>query len=282
FRIIGGLDGTLPEAAGPLEGWYWDAWVNYGRTDGTFTTNGAIRNSRIADAVGPSMMVNGVPTCVSKPGDASTAIPGCVPLNLFGGPNNGSIDPSQIANLGFEGTSRAYDQLISVGLTAGGDLFPMPSGRKAALGVGYEHRRQEGAQIADPIAASGDSADFNFQSTQGSFNVHEVHGEIDLPILSNMPGVKDLEVSVAGRFVDYDTFGSNFSGKVGVRYTPISDFTVRGTYSTAFRAPSISELYLGQSETAPTASDPCVNLSAASPELAAQCRATGVPAAGSG
>lgn len=282
FRIIAGLDGTLPDTAGPLNGWYWDAWVNYGRTEGTFTTDGAIRNSRIADAVGPSMLVNGVPTCVTTPGDASTAIPGCVPINLFGGPNNGSIDPAQIANLGFQGTSRAFDSLISAGITANGDLFELPSGRKAAFGVGYEFRRQEGAQIADPIAASGDSADFNFQSTQGDFNVHEIHGEVDLPIISNVPGIKDLELSAAGRYVNYDTFGDNFSGKLGLRYTPISDFTVRGTYSTAFRAPSIAELFLGQSETAPTASDPCVNLAMASTELAAQCRATGVPAAGSG
>src|SRR4029079_14236294 len=55
-----------------------------------------------------------------------------------------------------------------------------------------------------------------------------------------------------------------------------------GTFSTAFRAPTISELYLGQSETAPTASDPCGNLSMATPEVAAQCRAHGVQGAGSG
>src|SRR5262249_60872674 len=125
-----------------------------------------------------------------------------------GGPTTGTTSPDQIAALGFEGPPRPYAQPTSVGLTASGDLFTLPSGRKAALGVGYEYRRQEGAQIADPIAASGDSADFNFQSTQGSFNVNEVHGELDLPIISNVPGIKDLEVSVAGRFVDYDTFGT--------------------------------------------------------------------------
>src|SRR5262249_27528665 len=37
-----------------------------------------------------------------------------------------------------------------------------------------------------------------------------------------------------------------------------------------------------QSETAPTASDPCAVLANAPAELVAQCRATGVPAAGSG
>src|ERR1700737_458775 len=111
FRIVTGLDGTLPDSFGPLRGWFWDASMNYGRTSGTFSTGGAIRNSRIAGAVGPSMRdpVTGKPTCVSTPGDIKTAIPGCVPINLLGGPNNGSINPDQIAGLGFDGTSRAFD-----------------------------------------------------------------------------------------------------------------------------------------------------------------------------
>lgn len=85
-----------------------------------------------------------------------------------------------------------------------------------------------------------------------------------------------------GRFVSYSTFGNNFSHKLGARYTPLPDVTLRGTWSTAFRAPSISELYLGQSETAPIARDPCGDLSSASQALRDQCAAAGVPAGGSG
>ena len=249
---------------------------------GTFTTGGAIRNSQIANSVGPSMMVNGTPRCVSTPGDASTVIPNCVPLNLFGGPNNGTIDPAQINSLGFEGTSRAFDQLFSVNANTTGELFTLSGERPVSLALGYEFRRQAGAQIADPIAAAGDSADFNFQSTEGHFYSNEGYAELSLPLLANAPGVRNLEASVAGRVVDYSTFGSNFTYKLGARYTPVDDITFRATYSTAFRAPSINELYLGQSETAPVATDPCAALSTASPQLRAQCVATGVPTAGSG
>src|SRR5256886_7304137 len=100
FRVVTGLDGTLAEPFGPLRGWYWDVSLNYGRSSGTFTTAGAIRNSRIADAVGPSFTLpSGQAVCGNKGPDgiAGTAddviIPGCVPLDLFGGPNNGSISP---------------------------------------------------------------------------------------------------------------------------------------------------------------------------------------------
>ena len=198
--------------------------MNYGRTSGTFTTNGAIRNSRIADAVGPSMLRD--PTnpnsavCVKTPGDLSTIVPGCVPLNLLGGPNNGSINPSQIDYLGFEGTSRAFDELFTVDATVTGDLVNIGGDRPASLAVGYQFRRQSGEQIADPIAASGDSADFNFKSTSGHFTANEAFAELSLPLLANMPAVQTLEASVAGRFVHYSTFGDQVTYKFGARWRP--------------------------------------------------------------
>jgi len=284
FRVVTGLDGTLPDAFGALRGWAWDAALNYGRSGGAFTTTGAIRNSRIADAVGPSFLRNGTPVCGNpgvdgQPGTADDVIiPGCVPINLFGGPNNGSIDPSQIANLGFTGTSRAEDTITSVSVNASGELFSLAADRAISLAVGYEHRRQAGAQIADPIAESGDSADFNFKSTSGSFTADEAYAELSVPLLANVPGAHSLELSAAARYVNYDTFGSNTSYKVGARWAPVQDLTLRGTLSTAFRAPTIGELFLGQAETAPNATDPCAT-SIRSPDLQLQCAANGAPVA---
>ncbi len=282
FRVVTGIDGTLPEAAGPLHGWFWNATLNYGRTSGTFTTGGSFRNSRVQGAVGPSMVdpATGTPVCVQKPGDLTTIIPGCTPLNLLGGP--GSIATSQQDYLGFSGTSRAYDQLVTAGADLSGELFTLAGDRPLSLAVGYEYRHQLGSQVADPIAAAGDSADFNFQSTSGGFYSNEAYAELSVPILANMAGVEALEASAAGRYVNYNTFGSKFTYKLGARYTPVRDLTVRGTYSTAFRAPSISELYLGNKETDPAATDPCADFSVTTPAVAARCTKFGVPSGGSG
>jgi outer membrane receptor protein involved in Fe transport len=276
FRVVTGLDGTLPAETGPLQGWFWNATLNYGRTSGTFTTGGSFRNSRVASAVGPSMFdAKGNPVCVDKPGDLSTIVAGCTPLNLVGGP--GSIASSQQDYLGFTGTSRAYDQLTTVGADLGGDLFQLAADRPLSLALGYEYRHQLGSQIADPIAASGDSADFNFKSTSGGFYSNEGYAELSVPIFSNMPGIEALEASAAGRYVNYNTFGDKFTYKLGARYTPVRDLTVRGTYSTAFRAPSISELYLGNKETDPAATDPCnTDFATADPKVVAQCTKFGV------
>jgi outer membrane receptor protein involved in Fe transport len=279
FRVVTGVRGVLPDGAGRLAGLAWDASLNYGRTSGSYQAAGAIRNSRVADSVGPSMDINGTPSCVRTPNDPTTVIPGCVPLNLFGGP--GTISPSQIEGLGYTGTSRALDSMVAADLNLNGELGRLGSDRPVGLAVGYEYRTERGENIADPIAAAGDSADANFKSTAGSYAVHEVFAELSLPLLSNLPGVQDLEASLAGRYVDYSSFGGNFSYKAGLRYSPVRDLTLRGTVSTAFRAPSISELYLGNAQGFPVARDPCTDLTAASPELAAQCRANGVNGNGS-
>jgi len=281
FRVVTGVQGGLSDEAGPLAGFGWDASLNYGRTSGSFESAGAIRNSRVADAVGPSMLDgDGNPVCVRTAGDLSTTIPGCVPLDLFGGP--GSIQPSQIDGLGYTGTSRAYDAMVAVQANLSGELGTLRGDRPVGLAVGYEYRDERGAQIADPIAAAGDSADANFKSTEGGYQVNEAYLELSIPILSGLPGVQDLEIDLAGRYVHYDTFGGNFSYKAGLRYMPVRDVTLRGTVSTAFRAPSIQELYLGNSQGFPSASDPCADLSGATPAFRDQCVATGVPVTGSG
>jgi iron complex outermembrane receptor protein len=157
-------------------------------------------------------------------------IQGCVPLNLFGGANNGSIDPSQINSPGFEGISRAFDALQAIDVNLTGELFTIASTRPASLAIGYENRRQSGAQIADLIAAPGDSADFNFKSTNGYFTANEAYAELSLPLIANAPGIHDLEASAAARYVNYSTFGGNWivpSSAPGTRPSQTSPFAER-------------------------------------------------------
>src|ERR1700730_17349040 len=74
--------------------------------------------------------------------------------------------------------------------------------------------------------------------------------------MNNAPLVDELEVVGAARVFKYSTFGSDKTYKFGGRYRPIRDVTFRGTYSTAFRAPNVADLYLGQLPSAKVASDP--------------------------
>ena len=50
-------------------------------------------------------------------------------------------------------------------------------------------------------------------------------------------------VSAAGRFERYSDFGNTINGKFSTRYKILRGFSVRGSVSTGFRAPSLAQLY---------------------------------------
>ena len=269
LRVVAGFDGTLSDAFGPLQGWFWDTSFNYGRSYGTYTIGGSLQSSRVAAALGPSMLINGTPKCVSKAGDPSTAISGCVPLDLFHG--SGTITQDQVAPLIFTGTSQGSNSMTAFQFNTSGELFKLASERPLGLAAGYEFREVGGVFTNDPITAHFDSSNGGSYDTSGQYHVNEGYAELSIPIVSNAFLAEDLEASLAGRIFDYSNFGSDSTYKVGGRWRPIRDVTFRGTYSTAFRAPSITDLYAGQYDNFPNVSDPCASGVKPGTPLAAQC-----------
>jgi iron complex outermembrane recepter protein len=60
---------------------------------------------------------------------------------------------------------------------------------------------------------------------------------------------KDFMVGAAIRFENYSDFGSNVSYKGVARYTLLDKITLRGSYSTGFRAPSMQQKYYAKTNT---------------------------------
>ena len=280
FRVVAGVDGALPEET-VLKGWYWDVSFNYGRTVASNTRRGNLYDPALADALGPSMLVNGVPTCVRTAGNAATAIPGCVPLNMFGGP--GGVTPDQLTpNIAYTGNQRGFNQLVSAQFNTSGELFKLLSERPVGLALGYEYRILSGQLIPDPIAVAGLTTGSQGSITAGHYYVNEGYGELSIPLVSGMPYVENLEATAALRVFNYSNFGSDYTYKFGGRWSLVRDFTVRGTYSTGFRAPDVSDLFLGQSDSAPSGSDPCRGPVAGGGPVPANCLAQGIPSTGTG
>ncbi len=268
FRVVGGFDGTLPDTAGPLAGWFWDASLNYGRTQGTNVTQGDLRTPNLQRALGPSFRdASGVPHC----GTPGNVIAGCVPLDLLH--VAGPITPDQQTGLGFTGTSRGTNQLIAVQLNTSGELFRLFADRPVALALGYEYRSVQGEALQDPITDAGENSDQNIRSTRGGYHVNEGYAELSIPVVSHLPYVENLEATAAARVFDYSNFGSDWTYKFGGRWSIFRDVTFRGTYSTAFRAPSVSDLFLGQQENFAPVSDPCRGAAGGGPTPPASCGA---------
>ena len=75
--------------------------------------------------------------------------------------------------------------------------------------------------------------------------------ELTVPILGDkwaFPGARLFEMVITQKYDEYSDFGSAAKPKFSFRYKPLDDFTIRGSYSEGFRAPSIAELFSGQTK----------------------------------
>ncbi|HMG22167.1 MAG TPA: TonB-dependent receptor, partial [Kofleriaceae bacterium] len=278
FRLVAGLKGSVSETAEALKNFKWELSYNYGRGSAQVEAHGNLMKSRLAAALGPSFMSpTGVPTC----GTPTRPIAGCIPMNLLGPP--GSVDPAAASYVTFTGVGSGFNQQQTVLARANGRLLTLPNDGDLSLALGGDFRQESGGFTPDPLTASGDSTGAAAAPTAGSYNVVEGFGELSLVPIAGRPLADWVEIDLAARAFRYSTFGSGVTWKAGGLYRPINGFALRGTYSTAFRAPSISELYQGTGSALLPGFDPCDTRPFGAPimldpEVAAECARQGVPA----
>jgi iron complex outermembrane receptor protein len=267
FRFDGGFSGdfNLGQTA-----WDWDADYLYMDTEESSVTTNLVNSLTIA-------------TALSGPGICGKIV-GCVPLNLFGGqgPNgSGSLSAAQAAYVKYRYESSAEKDLrvLDANLSSS-DLYDLPGG-PLGFAVGYQHRTISGDEHPDAIEAIKSVHNPQpAQEEQGSFSVDALYAELNVPIASKLPGMNYLGVDGASRWSDYSTFGSTVNSRVGLKYQPIKDLALRGTYAEGFRAADIDELFSPTYISYPNVEDPCSNYngSAVSPAVQKNCKAAGVPA----
>ena len=76
--------------------------------------------------------------------------------------------------------------------------------------------------------------------------IWSIFGEVDIPIVGgawSWPGMRSLELVISERQDYYSDFGSAAKPKFALLYKPFNDFTIRGTYSESFVAPSLTALF---------------------------------------
>lgn len=282
-RLVAGIDGKISEDAAVFKNWKWEVSYNYGRTDGTNANTGNLILSRVQNALGPSMQGPNGPICVGTAGDATTEIPGCVPLNLFA-PGNVSADA--IKYLTFSGISAGYNEQRTALAQAAGKVVDLPNNGDISLAVGVNHRRERGGFTPDPLTSTGDTTGNAQQPTQGQYRAYEGFAELSVVPVSGLKYAKWVQLDAAARVYNYNTFGSGQTAKLGGLFRTVGGLAFRGTYGTAFRAPNVGELYSGRSDDFPAIEDPCDTQPPSAggetitldPTTAAKCAAQGVAA----
>jgi hypothetical protein len=73
--------------------------------------------------------------------------------------------------------------------------------------------------------------------------VYEFALEVNVPLLKDLPLVKDLSVDVAGRYTNYSTSGEAQTWKIGPNWQVNETLRFRGTMSVDIRAPNLNDLY---------------------------------------
>lgn len=261
--IAAGFEGNFSVGS---RAFFWDLNFIDSENEAEQVTQGSYNIARIANALGPI--------------DQCNATPGCVPLNLFGGP--GSITQEQLDYITFTGIDTSEQELQSVTFNISGDIAYLPAGI-LGFAAGYEHRELDGSFQPDSVIVAGESNGVPAQPSSGEYNVDEFYAEVVIPVLSDIPGIKQFDLTGAVRFSDYSTFGNETTPKVGFRWQVTDDILVRGTYAEGLRAPGIGELFGTASRFDSVLTDPCSDFlnSGVSQQVIDNCIALGVPADGS-
>lgn len=302
------LDGSF-ELGG--RGMYWDAGYSFLDTQFSVRGENYINLFNLRRALGDSRRnpATGALECLDGAGGV---IQGCVPFNVFGGPDLG-LSRGVITQAEYDAMIRyiSYTQNASSNnntkdyfANLSGDIVDLPAG-PLGFAVGVEFRDNKFENSPDALVAGGGSSDNFVLPTSGRVKSKEYYGELNVPILADVPVFKLLELNLAARRTDYSVNGNfavvdpftgasvfadnensygDTSKKVGLKWQLFDDLMLRGTFSESFRAPSVLDLYSGQGEGFPIATDPCANraggFATTTATERARCSADGVVAPG--
>ena len=150
---------------------------------------------------------------------------------VIGGNNPAAV----LASLTPEGRSTSTNTLNFVALRASRDLMKLGGGN-LALGTGVEFTKRSLDEHFPEGFASGAQASNIYAFGVGKQTISAAYVELAAPL------TKQLEIDAAARVDHYDTYGSSVTPKVGAKYVPVKELTLRGTWAGGFRAPNPVEI----------------------------------------
>ncbi|MBX9461272.1 MAG: TonB-dependent receptor [Brevundimonas sp.] len=271
-RGVVGLRGTFGD-------WDWDVYGQYSLSDATYDNGPRIYLDRFLALNGPAVACNNNPAGGNVSNFDCADLPGGIPWTservLSGNFNEAERDFLFFT----EEATTTYEHAYLEGVMSTNSLFTLPAGDVGAA-FGAQIRREEIDDTPGPQALLRNTALFTTAGrTAGSDTIKEVFGELDLPLLAEMPLAHQVNLNVSGRISDYESYGRSTTYKAGLNWAFTPEVRARTSYGTSFRAPSLYEQFLGaqvgyQGQTI----DPCydyTNNATIEPAVLAGCIADG-------
>jgi iron complex outermembrane receptor protein len=230
FRAFLGADGPLP-----LEGWTYRTGVSHAFSEPESQLgSGYYYRNTTRDASG-NIIANGIIDALNT---------GVINVFLRPGETQSQAALDLLKGASAEGVIlyRGKFSVTQVDASMSGPLFALPAGDVlAAVGVDwrreeYEFNGDQRAAAARPVIIAAPFDDGNALAGVER-DVKAVYAEVIVPIVAGM------ELAGALRRDDYDGFGSTTNPKVTLKYRPVDQIMMRGSYSTGFRVPSFNQIY---------------------------------------
>lgn len=267
-RVAAGLRGALANT-----GWDYDVSIVSSQSSGSYTSY-AFLTDRLAQS--SSVVVSGSGFACVNPANGCVAAPALTPAVI------GGQLPADYVNYvwqPFTGLTKFTESVLSASVT--GPVFSLPYGKvKAAFGAEMRKSSIDDTPAADSI--NGNLFGYSSSTpTRGSDGSKDLFGEIEVPLLKDLPGVQELTLNGSGRRSDYESYGAASTYKAGVLWTPVKSLTLRATQGTSYRAPALYEQFLGAtSGFLSNTVDPCNNWDASSNAgtvRSKNCQSEGLP-----
>lgn len=256
-RAVLGLEGRFGN------GWSWDAAVNYGRSTSSDGFTNVANLDRVENTLDTGLCSNA----------SGAAIP-CADYLGYG-----DVTPDVLDYILFTTRNSGGNDLLAFTANVGGELLELPAGR-VEFASGIEIREESGWRHPDALTRLGIANTNLADDVDGEYRAREAFVEFSVPLLEGLALADSMTFNAALRYSDYDLFGSDANYKLSLDWQLVPSFKLRATRATAFRIPSIPQLFGGVSTGNLTTSDPCSDWSSlpASSTLHLNCQADGVPA----
>lgn len=292
YRAVFGLRGDFSK------NWSWDLYGQYSRSDGTYRNEQTLEDSIAAGDFRGSAF--GVADSPCEGTGYVTPIGGkqCVDVDWYS-PRvmYGDFTAEETAFLfawdeGNTKYTQKYVEAIVTGDTSG--FFELPGGPIGiALGATYREDSINDTP-GDIVLASNAWAVTDAGITAGKSEIKEAFGELNLPILADVPFFQRLEFTAAARVTNTkairasdgatESDNGNWTYKLGLNWEVNDWVRFRGTYGTSYRAPALFELFLADQTGAVRQRDidPCIQWGTAlqngdiTQQFADNCYADGV------
>jgi iron complex outermembrane recepter protein len=237
FRAVGGLKGSAA-------GWDIDSAVLFSQSKTKNDRSGYLQRDVAFALLNPTAANVAAAT-------AGSAAYAALPAGTFWriGENSGLNSQALYAALSPMISNDAVTRLALADVKASRELGQLPGGA-IGLAVGAEFRHDSTELQPTAGTERGNIIGLGYSAYEGQRNSAALYAEVLAPVHST------LELSAALRYDHFNDVGNSYTPKLGVKWTPVRSFAMRGTFARGFRAPSAAENGRGGLAAYATAGDP--------------------------